>query len=62
MRKFLIFSNIFILIFAFFNNNKVKDKYRISLNDIESDADILDQHGMYRDKDGNIYPKEELYE
>ncbi|OFQ09608.1 hypothetical protein HMPREF2953_10585 [Staphylococcus sp. HMSC072E01] len=62
MKKFLVVLNFIIVIFAYLKNKQIKDEYQINLNDIESEEDVLDLHGMYKDSDGNIHFKEEVYE
>lgn len=62
MKKFLVVLNFIIVIFAYLKNKQIKDEYQINLNDIESEEDVLDLHGMYKDRDGNIHFKEEVYE
>ncbi|PTK67848.1 hypothetical protein BUZ28_03450 [Staphylococcus borealis] len=62
MKKILLILNILIVTFAYLRNKQIKDKYQLNLNDIESEEDLLDINGMYKDKDGNIHFKEEVYE
>lgn len=62
MKKFFFFTNIFLLIFFYYKQKRIKSTYDINLTDIESESDILNVHGMYKDQHGNIYTEEDLYE
>lgn len=46
----------------FFKNRQLKKDQHYYLTNIESEDDKLDEMGMYKDKDGNIYPVEEAFE
>lgn len=62
MKRFLLFTNFFLFIVFYYKQKKIKEAYNISMVDIESEEDILEKMGMYKDKEGKIHTIEELYE
>ena len=57
----LVFNSVLCLIF-FFKYRQLKKDHHFYLTNIESEDDKLNEMGMYKDKDGNIYPIEEAIE
>ena len=47
---------------VFFKYRQLKKDHHFYLTNIESEDDKLNEMGMYKDKDGNIYPIEEAIE
>ncbi|OEK59200.1 hypothetical protein [Staphylococcus equorum] len=62
MKRFLLFTNFFLFVVFYYKQKKIKEAYNISMVDIESEEDILEKMGMYKDKEGKIHTIEELYE
>ncbi|WP_259293310.1 hypothetical protein, partial [Staphylococcus haemolyticus] len=57
----LVFNSVLCLMF-FFKYRQLKKDHHFYLTNIESEDDKLNEMGMYKDKDGNIYPIEEAIE
>ncbi|MGX5792112.1 hypothetical protein ACWKSJ_14160 (plasmid) [Staphylococcus equorum] len=62
MKRVLLFTNFFLFVVFYYKQKKIKEAYNISMVDIESEEDILEKMGMYKDKEGKIHTIEELYE
>lgn len=62
MKRFLLLTNFFLFVVFYYKQKKIKEAYNISMVDIESEEDILEKMGMYKDKEGKIHTIEELYE
>ncbi|UTF15754.1 hypothetical protein [Staphylococcus epidermidis] len=62
MKKLLLFFNLITLCIFFYKQKQTQKKYNISLVDIESEQDILDENGLYKDENGNILPIIERFE
>ncbi|UDI77184.1 hypothetical protein HYI43_00930 [Staphylococcus taiwanensis] len=62
MKKLILIFNSVLCLMLFFKNRQLKKDQHYYLTNIESEDDKLDEMGMYKDKDGNIYPVEEAFE
>lgn len=62
MKRLFLLFNLIILFIFFYKQKQIKEQYEFSMIDIESEEDILDKKGLYKDESGKLLPVEELFE
>ncbi|MBE7342830.1 MULTISPECIES: hypothetical protein [Staphylococcus] len=62
MKKLILIFNSVLCLMFLIKYRQLKKAHHFYLTNIESEDDKLNKMGMYKDKDGNIYPIEEAIE